>query len=532
MPLINGVKMACEPCIRGHRSTKCTHANERLMVPVRKPGRPLSSCPHPASKPCTCAALMAAIPKSHKCPCGTAEEAAGRKTAETADRETSNGMVTPPSPAPKGTSAAPAYRVQKANSKSGPSKKQIDPANLERMDVNQLNILSSPELKSPISPTNGTMPTTPITAFPSYGMMGFVPNGNAYNPNPAMFPLYQQMASANPTASQAATKPMAPNGHPLVNGQGAVVAAKSCCGPAKSTLAQPNEQQAPKANGTNGVENQPKSCCSSRAEKSETKPQERMPTPTMVPQANGMMMPQFTNVPIAMPNGMYPYFTQPAIFAYPPQYGSYMQPLQPDQWRQLMTALSFGQQQPTNVQHNIPYSAPAPAPIPAPVPAQFQQSTSSEAESTWTAHHCSCGEGCQCIGCATHPYNTATQNYVRSAWNSMAEDSPKRHRHSDSVGTPSINGSYEMPTPSNQSPIGGSTPIMTKMEETASPTTAHTPSDATSTLGEELTLSANDFFFVSYPFGDICEGEMANCPCGDGCQCIGCAIHVTVQQGH
>lgn len=198
-----------------------------------------------------------------------------------------------------------------------------------------------------------------------------------------------------------------------------------------------------------------------------------------------------------------------------------------------MTALSFGQQQqqPTNGQQNIPYSAPAPVPaVPAPSQ-QFPQTSSSEGDSTWTAHHCGCGEGCQCIGCATHPYNTATQNYVRSAWNSMTEDSPKRHRHSDSVSTPSINGSYEMPTPSNQSPISGSTPVMAKMEETASPATAHTPSDATSTLGEEMTLSANDFFFVSYPFGDICEGEMANCPCGDGCQCIGCAIHVTVQRG-
>ncbi|RAL59213.1 hypothetical protein DID88_006668 [Monilinia fructigena] len=43
--------MSCEPCIRGHRSTKCTHANERLMVPVRKPGRPLSACPHPRDQP-------------------------------------------------------------------------------------------------------------------------------------------------------------------------------------------------------------------------------------------------------------------------------------------------------------------------------------------------------------------------------------------------------------------------------------------------------------------------------------------------
>ncbi|KAM0251663.1 hypothetical protein ACHAQJ_008077 [Trichoderma viride] len=524
MPLINGVKMACEPCIRGHRSTKCTHSNERLMVPVRKPGRPLSSCPHPASRPCTCAAVMAAIPKSQKCPCGTAEEASSRKTA---DRETSNGMVTPPSPAPKGTATTPAYRVQKTSSKNGAGKKQIDPAGLERMDASQLNILSSPELKSPLSPTNGTMPTTPTTstAFPGYGMMGFLPNGGSFNANMAMFPVYQQLASANPMAGHTVSKLAAQNNFPpLMNEQGTALTARSCCGNGKSTGAPANEQHEPKANGTNGVENQPKSCCSSGGEKSETKPHERTPAAEMAPQANSIMMPHFNSVPVGMPNGVYPYFAQPAIFAYPPSYGSYMQPLQPDQWRQLMTALSFGQPA-TNVQQNIPYNATAPP--------QFQQSNTLEADSSWTAHHCGCGDTCQCIGCATHPYNQATQNYVRSAWNSMKEDAPKRHRHTDSTHSiPNSNHETPTPTPSNQSPNGGSTPIIAKLEGTASPVTAQTPSDANSTLGEELTLSANDFFFVSYPFGDVCEGEMANCPCGDGCQCIGCAIHMgSIQQG-
>ena len=30
-----------EPCMRGHRSSKCTHT-DRILVQVRKPGRPLS----------------------------------------------------------------------------------------------------------------------------------------------------------------------------------------------------------------------------------------------------------------------------------------------------------------------------------------------------------------------------------------------------------------------------------------------------------------------------------------------------------
>ncbi|KAN0119735.1 copper-fist domain containing protein [Hyaloscypha variabilis] len=45
MPLINGCKYSCEPCIRGHRATSCAHT-DRILLEVRKPGRPLESCGH------------------------------------------------------------------------------------------------------------------------------------------------------------------------------------------------------------------------------------------------------------------------------------------------------------------------------------------------------------------------------------------------------------------------------------------------------------------------------------------------------
>jgi hypothetical protein len=30
---------------------------------------------------------------------------------------------------------------------------------------------------------------------------------------------------------------------------------------------------------------------------------------------------------------------------------------------------------------------------------------------------------------------------------------------------------------------------------------------------------------VTYPFSEACMGEMASCPCGDDCQCLGCVVH-------
>jgi hypothetical protein len=50
------------PCIRGHRSSKCAH-KDRVLVEVRKPGRPLSACPHPSGS-CGCErAVVYAVPR-------------------------------------------------------------------------------------------------------------------------------------------------------------------------------------------------------------------------------------------------------------------------------------------------------------------------------------------------------------------------------------------------------------------------------------------------------------------------------------
>lgn len=45
MVLINGVKYACERCIRGHRVTTCTHTDQPLTM-IKPKGRPSTQCQH------------------------------------------------------------------------------------------------------------------------------------------------------------------------------------------------------------------------------------------------------------------------------------------------------------------------------------------------------------------------------------------------------------------------------------------------------------------------------------------------------
>jgi hypothetical protein len=243
------------------------------------------------------------------------------------------------------------------------------------------------------------------------------------------------------------------------------------------------------------------------------------------------MMPAF-QIPMAMPNGMYPFFAQPTVFTYPPQYGSYMQPLLPEQWRQMMTALSFGQQLPVQG-----FDMGGTAAANSTFNPQNLHTTQQTAQGV--SHHCSCGDTCNCVGCAAHPYNEATQNYVRSAWNSMMEDPEhgrRRSHHTNSVnggangvnGVNGING-VNGHDHGNHEASADSLPAIAEDKTTPQAdgtiTEPQTPSDVPSGFSEEQTLSASDFFFVSYPFGETCAGETSSCPCGDDCQCIGCAIH-------
>ncbi|TKA57759.1 hypothetical protein B0A53_00908 [Rhodotorula sp. CCFEE 5036] len=45
MVLVDGVKYACQQCIKGHRSSKCTHST-RPLTEIRKKGRPSTQCAH------------------------------------------------------------------------------------------------------------------------------------------------------------------------------------------------------------------------------------------------------------------------------------------------------------------------------------------------------------------------------------------------------------------------------------------------------------------------------------------------------
>ncbi|KAG9237240.1 hypothetical protein BJ875DRAFT_370317 [Amylocarpus encephaloides] len=543
MPLINGMKMACEPCIRGHRSTKCTHANERLMVPVRKPGRPLSQCPHPGGgQSCMCGSVTAAIPRKQACRCGgEGSPASTTVSAATPIVPRAEPISTPDLPSPTKTS----FKIQKSQRPASASRKQSYSSNLERMDTNSINVVPFKQQPMPPNvPVSGGYsmvgPSQNYGYAPQYSMVQTQYASIAIQPHPMSYesssPIVamngfsngitsseDQYAVESPLATPTIC-PMQTNG--ILNGK---VTGGSYCAPAPSNTngspingeSKPIENSSRCASKENGhghtssisniiaevQEQKPKSCCSSKS--NEPLKQESMIQNGVRMQTNGAGPPQMM-APGGMPfvQAYYPQYVShdPTVFTYPPGYGSFQNPIQPAAWRESFRTNNY---------------SPHPTPSAIQSPPCNGSMINGGAD---TVHTCGCGDGCQCVGCVAHPYNDTTMAHVRSAaaWQ-MSMD--------HSGGEMYTNGYSQPETPTlNRHSNGNGAMHAQNGEQVASPT-ANTPSSSNSGSGDEQTLPESDFLFVSYSFaGEGCAGESLSCPCGDDCQCVGCTIHQQPQQ--
>ena len=189
------------------------------MVPVRKPGRPLSVCPHPPNKLCGCGGVTAALPRSQKCGCGSNPTiaAAGQSTAES------------PSIKPQGSPTRRAFHVHKPGTKSV---SRIEPAGLERTDINNLNIHPPPSWATASVPyLNGgfALPMPPPPAGASFQPV--VPNGYHHQGGVDFDRTYITASMPLPPA-RAVLETVAPpsnaNGSPVSAG----ATTSSCCAPA------------------------------------------------------------------------------------------------------------------------------------------------------------------------------------------------------------------------------------------------------------------------------------------------------------
>lgn len=167
-------------------------------------------------------------------------------------------------------------------------------------------------------------------------------------------------------------------------------------------------------------------------------------------------------------------------------------------------------------------------------------------------HSCHCGPECNCLGCATHPFNRRTVEHVREMQSFMAVDNgslspqshpnPTNHNHPHSLvqqlshPQPQPN-SFEANGMSLSSPVAGGPSSGACCGSRGSPAKQISPTPEEEDMGTDGSpngtpsgtdavdeLSPSNFLYFDYPLG-ICAQTEAGCKCGEGCTCVGCITH-------
>ncbi|KAF4633777.1 hypothetical protein G7Y89_g4327 [Cudoniella acicularis] len=484
-----------------------------------------------------CGSVTAAIPRKQPCRCGD-KGAASAKSPQIIPRAASQAASDIPSP------TKTTFKIQKSSRPaSGGRKQSFDPSNFERMNMNSVNIVPFKQIQNtpvPVSSPESYMMASPVQPYAytaqyaniqsQYSHISMQPPPISYDANGPIMgangfsngilhkePYAVESPLATPTyGGRNGSLNGGMNGGSCCVTQTEVVHsvditlptnAGSCCAPKKKSHSQTSSI-------TSSISEEPKvaSCCSS-------KPVVLKEEPT-----NGSVPPSPRNQPQMLPQASVPFSPvlyqnylpqEPTVFTYPATYGSFQNPLQPSAWRQGIRSNYTNPQDSMSVPPDVlPFNAPI------------------VSEDMNTVHTCTCGDTCQCIGCAAHPYNDATQDYVRSAWATMTAEQSTGNIYSNVQPPPTLNGSANGNMNGNlNGDLNGHTNDHTngsipQNSDLVSSPTPHTPSSNASANGEEQSLSASDFFFVSYPFSsDGCGGDTMSCPCGDDCECLGCTIH-------
>ncbi|KAL1998492.1 hypothetical protein VTN02DRAFT_6081 [Thermoascus thermophilus] len=486
MPLDEeGAKWSCEPCVRGHRSSKCQHF-DRLMMKVPKAGRPLAKCPHPKGS-CSCQklyAFMVRIPKGSTCLCRPLYKVP-MSAAEASQS---------PAPAIAPASSA-AGKVQKYSRRQ--SNLQAAPENIAKA-LNSLPEFSNQQAHSGMA---SPVPPPYMFQYPT----GFENSSGTSTPN------------HGPTTT--------PSGQIPDAGASVEPHKGGCCSSKSEPAPQPQPQQQAKG-----------SCCGGK--------------PRADVAASSSQLKQEGHEAPAMPFNFAPYPAYPGYW--PPSWQGGPPPPQ---------NFTFEQSYPQNPYYTNGFQMPNFAPQPPPpmdfAPSNFQQNmntvhaalpqfmpTDSNGYSYAplpafggdSGHECNCGDDCQCLGCATHPFNDTTRQHIQQMGYMMAlREEDENSEGSDGCRNTPVAGPMS-PTAFNYPALAENNPPTERDNsqesvkgfsgQNATPSFDNAFTASTHPAGQPL-MQPSQYYTVEYPVGLLnpCSDVTGTCQCGNDCSCDGCLTH-------
>ncbi|OJD16432.1 hypothetical protein AJ78_03419 [Emergomyces pasteurianus Ep9510] len=497
MPLDEeGAKWSCEPCVRGHRSSKCQHF-DRLMMKVPKAGRPLAKCPHPKGT-CSCQklyAFMVRIPKGSTCLCRPLYQVPMVVTEAGALAQPAPGL--PSSVTPVSSRSRIQKRPRRQNSlQAGP---ELVAKGLNTMDL----------------PPNGYK-----------AAMGHMPNPTASNVQSPFNEHYFQHIST-PTEYQ---HNQTPNGGFNIQGSYSAQphsgtelqpATNGGCCTAQTPTESPSEQH-------------PQSCCSTKSPKApehNVKLEEASPSEIL-----SRLAPHYR------PTWEHRPFSTIGVEKYTHNQNPTLH---------IPHSNSF-----TDFSVHEPSSAPATGYSSPNTSRPHRSLTDPMGHFTLSRIHdlgfktnnvpndshpnnCDCGDSCQCLGCASHPFNSTTRQHIQqmgflmtSAGNDQGSES-NCHTRRPSFDSPPTSADFDCEDgwPSNnqfhspgQAHWNGPRCSVAALDKPGSSATA--PAVYDPNQGQMLMQPAA-YYELEYPVGllDHCTNTTGTCKCGANCSCVGCLTH-------
>ncbi|KAL7622162.1 hypothetical protein AAE478_007664 [Parahypoxylon ruwenzoriense] len=437
-------------------------------------------------KTCNCSPVTAAIPRRSQCGCSRS----GKINGATGTVKTEASGSPPLSP------TNTTFRVQKSTGPRVGQRQSVDfTAALERMDPSSFNLLP-PAAGTPtgaaadqasVAPpssyiphmSNGIHQATPFVP-PSYGYQSTLPSLNTgMNPSFALsggvFDMGNGISGQSSVESGTPSSPrLTPTSSPTdsLSQEPSLDGIGSCCSPQKQYRQVQTQAHSPF---------QPQPQVRSQG------PLNIMTYDPQVSTGNGAMITPYpqsvaVNQQVFSPN----HIQQPTTYMQQVLYGTPGHPLQYAHWQQTM--INYLQSPMHMSYENSPQ-------------VQAQVNSDGATANIYTNHDCTCGSGCQCVGCPAHPFNQATREHVRSAvlyqYNSLGD---------------LIDVSNPMPDP----------PLAASATSGTSPPPAPSPPEKEATNVEEQDRSPGEYFFVQYELGG---SSPCLCDCGDNCSCVECLVH-------
>jgi hypothetical protein len=142
---------------------------------------------------------------------------------------------------------------------------------------------------------------------------------------------------------------------------------------------------------------------------------------------------------------------------------------------------------------------------------------------------CHCGDGCQCLGCATHPYNQTTRQHVEQMGYMMSIT--EEDANCDQASPFSLHSTaYPRPLSPDSTPMPQILPVgesQFALEANVDGRGSVYDNNTISLAHHHQLMHPSEYYTLEYPVGlpGVCSNMNGTCQCGNDCSCLGCITH-------